>query len=218
MPLDHFSCYEVKREPFTGPLLTLQDTFGTHVGVPLQRPERLCAPSNKNGEDPTAPNHEEHLLDYKIRFDFVGLTNQVVQDQFGSVHVDIRKVNRLTVPTHKSLSGPASAVTNPVNDHFTCYKVRRTRDFPRFVERTITSQDQFGALTVTLKRPLELCAPTNKNGEDPSAPNHPDFLLCYKTARTTFGDLFPSVNNQFGLRNIQLLRRQEYCVPALLNP
>jgi hypothetical protein len=74
-------------------------------------------------------------------------------------------------------------------------------------------------VTETLSKPVRLCAPASKNGEDPSAPLHPDHLLCYKAkSATPFGDIDVSVVNQLGPDQYRLIHRRELCVPALKNP
>jgi hypothetical protein len=40
-------------------------------------------------------------------------------------------------------------------------------------------ETQFETVEVDVRRPRELCAPADKNGENPGAENHPDHLLCY---------------------------------------
>jgi hypothetical protein len=63
--------------------------------------------------------------------------------------------------------------------------------------------------------------PTNKNGEDPTAPSHPDLLLCYKAKATNrFGTLGVTIENQFGTGQGTLIHRRELCVPSemLLDP
>ena len=46
--------------------------------------------------------------------------------------------------------------------------------------------DQFGSALYDLKKITHLCAPVNKNNEDPTAPQHPGHLVCYvaKLSRT----------------------------------
>ena len=84
---------------------------------------------------------------------------------------------------------------------------------------TVTVGDQFAAIALTLRKPQLLCAPTNKNGEDDTAPFHPDHLLCYKaksprrSARSTSRS-----RNQFGPDQARLIHRRELWVPSFKNP
>jgi hypothetical protein len=40
-------------------------------------------------------------------------------------------------------------------------------------------EDEFGPSTVTIKRNKRICAPANKNGEDPDAATDPGHLVFY---------------------------------------
>jgi len=104
--------------------------------------------------------------------------------------------------------------TCPVLDHFQCYEVK-----PAFFSQvTVHVTDQFGTLTETLRYPHRLCAPANKNNEDPTAPSHPDHLTCYKTTDGKFPQSTHTIDNQFGLDDVTLIHRRELCVPSLKNP
>ena len=79
----------------------------------------------------------------------------------------------------------------------------------------MTGADQFESIPLTLVRPFRLCVPTSKNGEDPTAPSHPDLLLCYKSKSSArFGTLVAHIDNQFGPDDVTLIHRRELCVPS----
>jgi hypothetical protein len=104
-------------------------------------------------------------------------------------------------------------------DHFQCYKVKRSKGGAKFTKRTVTVADQFETVTLTLVKPVTLCAPANKNNEDPTAPSHPDHLTCYKTADGKFPSSTHVISNQFGSSDqVTLIHRRELCVPSLKNP
>ena len=87
------------------------------------------------------------------------------------------------------------------------------RAFPKTV---VTVADQFESIGRRCS-PYRLCVPTNKNNEDPTAPNHSVVLLCYKgKSGTKFGQLTAHVNNQFGLDDLLLNHRRELCVPSTI--
>ena len=188
--LDHFTCYKARATSGTAKFVprsaSIQDAFRLST-VTVVKPRFLCAPTSKNGEDPTAPTHPDHLEDYKIKPSLkLGVLGQVVQDQFGSLTLDVVKPLTLQVPTAKSLSAPPPAPVDPAPDHFQCYRVRTASGAPRFVPRPgVAIEDQFGARTVTVKKPKRLCVPANKNGEAPGAETHPDHLLCYQIKETS---------------------------------
>ena len=215
--VDHFECYEVKRGAFSGPHVNIVDAFGTFNNVSVQLPERLCNPADKNDEDNSAPTHEDHLVGYKVRYSSLPQPNRTITDQFGSHKLDVTKVDRLMVPAAKSLSGPPTPLTPPDVDHMTCYKVRRPKNTAPFSPVTVKVDDQFGTINITLKKPLRLCIPADKNNEVPGAESHPTGLLCYKTTKVPVSSsLTPTVLDQFGQKVVDLLRRTEFCVPSHL--
>jgi hypothetical protein len=117
------------------------------------------------------------------------------------------------VPTSKD-----DVQQQPPLDHFQCYKVKRSKGGPKFAKRTVTVSDQFESLTLTLVKPVLLCAPASKNNEDPTAPSHSDHLTCYKTQDGRFPQSTHTITNQFGLDEVTLIHRRELCVPSLKNP
>src|SRR6185369_5090267 len=213
-PIDHVQCYEAKPHAFTLRTVSAQDQFGL-ISLQLRFPHRLCAPANKNGEgilDPT-----EHLTGYKAKSTakFAKKLNQTVVNQFGTLQLDLVRPELFLVPTDKN----GVPRTPPSGDHFTCYKVKRSHGAAKFVPRTVTVVDQFESITENVIKPVRLCAPASKNNEDPSAPLHPDHLLCYKSkSATQFGDVEVTIQNQFGPDQLRLIHRRELCVPSLKNP
>jgi hypothetical protein len=208
------------------PVVTLQDVFGTYTAT-LDRGHRLCAPTNKNGEDPDAPQRPEHLTGY----DFVSVTpnlpepNDVqVANQFGTYIVDVRNPMRLLVPTAKSLVAPPPPAGQIPTDirHFLCHDLAGVVG-PR--PTGITVESQFAANVVALGdlNQATLCAPVNKNGGDPDALNDPNFMVCFHTnERFDFGTLNVFLNNQFGPSTTQFTNQpfitqyDELCVPSTL--
>jgi hypothetical protein len=176
-------------------------------------PHRLCAPADKNGEGIVSP--VQHLTGYVMRrMAFERQTGLTVTNQFGTLVVDATRPNVLMVPSAKSLTTAPPPLVPPTIDHFQCYKVKRSNGAAKFVKRTVTVEDQLESQTLTVTRPFVLCAPANKNGEDPTAPSHPTYLMCYRTVGTPFGTLAAHINNQFGLDDVTLIHRRELCVPS----
>lgn len=69
--VDHFLCHGVQLprgaapfEPIPG--VRVEDQFGART-VDVIAPTRLCAPADKNGEAPTAPRHDAHLMCYQVQ-------------------------------------------------------------------------------------------------------------------------------------------------------
>jgi hypothetical protein len=213
LPLpDHFQCYELKRGTFVNVPRTVQDQFGT-LNVTLRYPGKLCAPANKNGEGIT--DETDHLVAFREKASarFNPVRNQTITDQFGTVVVDVLRPESLLVPTSKD-----GVAQTPPLDHFQCYKVKRSKGAAKFVPHTVSIVDQIESTSVTLTKPRALCAPANKNGEDPTAPTHPGHLICYKTKGSRFTQQIHTVTNQLQTNaSVRLIRRIEFCVPALKN-
>jgi len=129
------------------------------------------------------------------------------------------------VPSAKSLTGPTPVPTPAafVTDHFQCYKVSVTPKTPKFVPPpSVSLVDQFGPMTVTVKKPMHLCSPVDKQGEDPTAPTHADHLVCYGVKQTDLvkfakiSGVF--VHNQFGSETLDAKKPAVLCLPALVFP
>lgn len=225
---DHFLCYRSKTargtEKFDSrPGTRLVDQFGAvTVGVVAQ--ERLCTPTNKNGEDPTAPFHPDHLDGYHTMNEvphFIPARSLEVSNQFGTIVVDAMQPDRLLLPTAKSLTASPAPPVFPAVDHFSCYRARVSRGTPGFVPMLgVRLEDQFGEMIVDVRKPKKLCAPVNKNDEEPGAESHPDHLLCYTIKRAAGSPPFVTVspifvNNQFGPLTLDARKPAELCVPSL---
>lgn len=68
--VDHYKCYRARGQgAFTPPVPpTVADQFFTGGQlVRLRRPSKVCTPVDKDGEDPTAPGHDGHLVCYRLR-------------------------------------------------------------------------------------------------------------------------------------------------------
>jgi hypothetical protein len=235
---EHFTCYKSGAtsgtEKFPGiaipPGIDLTDQFG-FSNLNLKKTKYLCPPTNKNGEDPTAPAHPEHLKSYQIKNPLKPAPlfpqNIEIVDQFNpnGLIVKAKKQQLLLVPAVKSLTGPTPVPTPGAFsiDHFECYNVSVVSGTPKFVQVLgVTLEDQFGAMTVDVKKPKYLCNPVNKNGEDPTAPTHLQHRMCYQIKQT---DLVPFVkitgifvNDQFGPETVDAKKPQLLCVPALKTP
>jgi hypothetical protein len=218
--LDHFQCYEVKPKSFpTIPGVSVQDQFGSHTET-VRFPHRLCAPADKRDEFPDAPTHPEHLIGHLVSGPSVKVPNQTLVNQFGTIKLDVVKPDILMVPTLKTLAPPGPPpLVQPTVDHFQCYKVKRSQGAPKFQKILgVKVDDQFGTAQLDLLKPARLCAPANKRNEDPTAPDHPFHLLCYKTKNSAFGMVQTFTNSQFGPAQPLLIHRRELCVPTLKNP
>ena len=216
--LGHFQCYGLKNAPFDKVPVTLEDQFGS-LAVTVRKARALCAPASKNGEEPLGSVEGAFLTEYSISRGgpATRVPGQTVVNQFGTLTVDVRTPRSLLVPTAYSDTGPPSPIGAFV-DHFTCYDVRITKGTPRFAGATVTVETALETATIQVQRPRRLCVPTDKNGEDPTAPSFPESLLCYQTKGKGGVSGTAFLNNQFGQQVYRLGNRRQLCVPSMLNP
>ena len=220
----HFSCYQVPRGGIPDQKVNLVDRFGSTMAK-LTEIHRLCAPTDKNGEDPTAPQSPVHLSGLTIGSTtgtFSKPKGLSVSNQFGSYTVDIVSPVVLLTPTSKSLAAPVPPPLGAVGQrHLQCYRLNNVKG-P--APAGIHVEDQFTApfggitLAVDSRGPDRLCVPVNKNGEDPTAPSDPNGLMCFHTKNDTlpFNQRTVFITNQFGSFKETLTQYDELCVPTML--
>ncbi len=208
--LNHFQCYDVARTAFDPVTVSLDDDFGTSA-VEIGRPKLLCAPVSKNGEDPTAPGDPDHLVGYKVRrrgARFEPRIDTLVEDQFGTLVVDLRRPERLLVPSAKSIEDPATPLDPPIVDHYQCYGVRGDRR--RVAD--VAVEDQFGRDETDVKRPIRLCLPVDKDGE--GIVDRRARLMCYQIKPGPRVNQTVLLDNQFRTDSVKVRRAKELCVPV----
>ncbi len=215
--LRHFQCYEI-RPPysFSARVVSLQDQYGSGTAT-VSKAKSICAPANKNGEDPDAVADPGHLVNYQIKpaAKFTKRTNVHISNQFGPFAVDVVKPARLLVPSTKSLVGPPPppSPAGAFPDHFQCYKVKRSAGSPKFVKVTgVSVKTQFEDISIDVTKPLRLCTPVHKNGEDVN--NESARLFCYRMKSVDGAPVSMFVNNQFGAQTYLIKQRREFCVPS----
>jgi len=115
-----------------------------------------------------------------------------------------------TVPT-TTMTTSTTTTTLPPNDHYKCYRTTQVGS-PRFAQRAVTLEDQFGTTNTTVERPRRFCNPVDKGGEgidDPTA-----HLMCYDVREQRFERQAVVVENQFGKQTLTIIRPYDLCVPA----
>jgi hypothetical protein len=219
-----FQCYEVDRTtmgPITG--ISVVDRFGAStVDLAATTPvKRLCNPADVGDATSSGPFDLRHLTGYVISARTPRLRpirHQVVVNQFGTTELTVVRPILLMVPSAKSLSGSPAPLPTPTIDHFQCYVVRNARTRRSRVQVV----DQFGTLTLDVKRPSRLCTAADKRGEginDPAAN-----LMCYEVRASSGEPQFHGpdgavyVTNQFGPDTLKVTRPTELCIPSILNP
>lgn len=214
--MDRFLCYKTRARQDIA--VTLGDQFdsGIYAGTVVKH---FCAPAEKDGEG--IFDEETHLVGYRIKGPHGARAGIEVTNEFGTFHLDTRKVESLMVPSAKSiLPDPPPGLPDPSNhvDSYRCLKARLTKGTERFPRELktlpLSVSDQFGSRTVFLRRLIKLCLPTDKNGEGIKNPQI--HLVCYKIkvdpktsgtgvqAKSSLGELV-----------LNLRREAELCVPSL---
>ncbi len=228
-PGDRYLCYKagtVRGQPnFIPSRKTLEDQFGTRL-VTVKKPDEMCNPAQENTE-PSGVRSDVHQVDYRLNVakgqaKFVKSAHTAI-DQFGQHPLTVVKPVALLVPSAMALGpGGAGLVNSAGIDHFACYRVGTLKKTPKFgMIPNVTVADHFGAAVYDLKKITKLCAPTNKSNEDPTAPHHLGYLVCYEAKlakqapQVTFHSQTVSVNNtNFGPTVLVAHAVTELCVPA----
>ena len=108
----------------------------------------------------------------------------------------------------------------PIVDHFQCYKVKVTTTTAALPATGVTVEDQFGTLSTDLKKLKYVCAPVNKNNEEPGAEANTGYLTCYQQkSLTAFTKVTPVyAANQFGNETMDVIKPFVLCLPAARLP
>lgn len=214
--LPHFQCFETHRPPIVTPNLDLVDRFGAST-VALIRAKRLCAPADKNGEDPGVDLNGTHLSEYmidQVSPPFERIRELEVTDQFSTLHVDLVRPDRILVPTTKSLtSTPPDAPTDL--DHLKCYKVKGGR----LRVKDLDVRTQFASLRLDIKRPVHLCVAAARGAGDIQRPDAA--FMCYQTRPAASRPIFRGPDVVYTTSQVEsdafgIFGPRELCVPATL--
>jgi hypothetical protein len=228
--VDHYLCYKVRlaagAPKFTPVSRTLLDQFPPIRTYDLRGVGTLCNPAGKNGVGMVHPT--VHQVGYRIRPPkgaptAITPSTHMTVDQFATRTLLMTRPDVLLVPSNKALgSGGAPPYTGGTTvDHYKCYRARGQSAFTPPVSPTVTDQFFTGGQTFRVRRPSRVCTPVDKNGEDPTAPDHAGHLVCYRV-QLPMGVSFPittvSTNNQIRPEVIEVMKPVELCVPALKDP
>ena len=231
---DHFLCWRVTgarasrgSPPYPAFVkqrdVAVADALSGRRRSDIVKPVAICNPADKNGESPDAPLHEDHHESYRLEpaegvlQSRLPTTSVGIQNQFGSLVLQVRSPEALLVPAAKALgAGGAPPRAGDSLDHFQCYRTKTAAG--RFEERSIQVTDQFGGpLRFVVTKPSHFCVPADKRGESPSAPSHDGMLVCY-LLKTPKGQApathLISTRTQFGNEILVTGAAYELCVPS----
>ncbi len=222
-PGDHYLCYKDKASSFLPAPKTLQDQFGT-LNVAAKKLQELCNPAQVgSGAAPAYPAVHEVAYQISIAPKQPKITpgTHVAIDEFGNHTLVVGKPAQVLAPSALATgTGGVSTIDTTGVDHYECHKVAPPKGSPKFAGVPgIAVSDEFGAAQYDLTKITKLCAPVNKNNEDPTAPGHPGHLVCYSAKRskgqTKFTAQDVSINNgNFGPATLTAKTIAEVCVPA----
>ena len=195
-------------------------------------------PNQEDGDGDGAGNacDPDHFLSYQIKDSDKdsdsdsdsdsdkksGKIKVFLQDQFGSGTYRVEKAVALLNPADKNGEGIGDRET-----HLTGYSVKG----PKFKKvKGVIVEDQFGQLTLTVKKPDRLLVPSAKSlGPDPlpepdNQTHFVDHFLCYTVDNNSDSDSdsdsnqgsFPtvSVEDQFGAKSFRVMRPERLCTPV----
>jgi hypothetical protein len=164
--LAHLKGYEISQSNRFTPQrdISVTNQFGTFL-VNLARPDFALIPANKSlittPPPPGSPAPINHFKCYVIARAKFRADGIAIQDQFGSLNVDIKRPVRLCTAADKNDEGVVDPASNLL-----CYQVRRGTGSPQFKGPTIFTADQFGDAKYKVFGPRELCVPTTINTPD----------------------------------------------------
>lgn len=139
--------------------------------------------------------------------------NLTLEDQFGLV-----PSSRLEKP--RSVCAPAIKNAEPVIDataHLTCYTMKDNVQ-PRFTPVDVAVWNQFGAQRLKVRKPWQLCVPSEKNGV--ASALGIDHYRCYKAKfadRETFGPRTVTLADQFQTKDFDVRPCVRFCTPVSVN-
>ena len=200
-------------------IVNLVDEFAGNVNYQIKKAQNLFNPVDKNGEG--IGSEESHLVSYdlkKIKGEpkFEKIKNILVTNQFGDLIVDIKHPKQLLVPSAKSHDTVPEELEKIVINHFKCYDAKESKKTPKFEERTVDLEDQFGSVTMKVHKVQSLCSPVDKNGE--GIVNEENYLMCYDLKKIKGEPKFKKINvftnNQFGPEEFEVKKPNELCVPS----
>lgn len=211
--LEHFKCYDVRRlgRRFKQRTVSLVDQFGSEAAQ-VVKPRDLCNPVQKNNEP--FQNRADHLKCYTIRTPAFRQRQAFVRNQFGSDVLTVIKPDRLCLPSVKQFPRkrrPPAFVPSDLLDHFKCYRVTSANKFAR---RKVQLKDQFHRESPNVLKPVQLCAPVQKNNFPVRHPVR--HLVCYQIkGKKRFRPRVVRVRNQFGLETLAAVKPRRLCVPSV---
>jgi len=221
----HFDCYEVPRSNFPRTSVSLIDRFGSTTSD-MTELKRVCAPADKNNEDPSAVSAPEHMAVFTLdnaTGNFSKGKTVNIKNQFGILKGDIGQPIYLLAPSSKDLVAPPLPLVTSLPS-LQCYRLNNVTTVKNVKGIHVNDQflDKFGGMDLDLdnRGPWQLCVPASVDGKDVNAPQNPNAQLCYKTNndKLPFGEIWIFINTPFGAFPALLTQYDALCVPSTILP
>jgi hypothetical protein len=160
---DHLVAYDLSNinPPFqTVPNQVVSNEFGT-ITVDVVMPQLLLLPSAKSLSGPPPPLGDDsfdHFLCYQTRGGQTQVNNVHIDDEFGTIIVDVKQPVRLCVPVDKNGEG----IPDPTA-YLMCYQVRIDSSSAFTPAGQVIVNNQFGPDGFQSYKTTELCIPSLLN-------------------------------------------------------
>jgi uncharacterized delta-60 repeat protein len=224
---DPYLCYGAKTTKGTARFAkvsgrAVEDPFGATV-VDATRLVQMCAPATADSLYATAPEHTTFLMRYGAKGPkFAKITDQLIVSAVGAVTMDVQKRSILALPAAVS----PNSLGIPSVEPFLCYGVKPHKGTPKPKPSLgVPIADRFGARQFDLRKPVEICVPTELDGEPAEALIQPGALICYGLRLSKGAPKLPKLavgaahtTDRFGELEVDAQKPRELCLPALRNP
>lgn len=147
--------------------ILVANEFGTFL-VEASGPDHLLVPTTKSLADDPPPGQPtgnvDHFLCYKIKHAKIGIDVSVA-DQFGVKDLEVKHAKSLCNPVEKTHDGIETQVQNP-EMHLMCFDVKNGEK----QDIEVNTNNQFGAGSMVVHKPKELCVPSTIEVAEPPEP------------------------------------------------
>ncbi len=156
---DHLTSYMIRQETprfLRVPDVEVTNQLGTFV-LDVLRPNRLLVPTGKSLTAPPAAYVPgiDHYKCYDVGGVRFRTSNVKVDDQFGTLQLDLKRPSLLCAPASKQ----GSAIVNP-EAYLMCFDERQVSGSPIFHGPEVFTENQFGSDEFPVLGPRELCVPS----------------------------------------------------------
>ena len=227
-PDDPFQCYRTKTTKGTPKFQSRDVALSDWIesgNYTVRKARAICLPALTPVGAVMDPN--TYLESYQVKPasgepKHVRQTAIEVENLFGHLFLDTKRVDRLLIPTASSMEHPLLEAPDPnahAVDLYKCYRVKVTKGTPKFQRQTISVEDAFEDRIYELRKPTRLCVPSGMGGG--GMKNVDGHLVCYQAkpssgqpAHTKRSPVY--ARNEFGPESLDTKKEEELCVLSVL--